>query len=103
MPADCTRLSLSLLNTDFDIVFSGINNGLNVGTDIIYSGTVSAAREAKISGLPAVAISTDFDAFSIVDQELDALLEYIFSNQLYSKDYILNVNFPTKEFTSSKG
>ncbi len=103
MPADCTRLSLSLLNTDFDIVFSGINNGLNVGTDIIYSDTVSAAREAKISGLPAVAISTDFDAFSIVDQELDALLEYIFSNQLYSKDYILNVNFPTKEFTSSKG
>lgn len=103
MPADCTRLALSLLETNFDVVFSGINNGLNIGTDILYSGTVSAAREAMISGLPAVAISTDFDAFSIVDEELDSLLEYIFSKQLFSKNYVLNVNFPTKEFPYSKG
>jgi 5''/3''-nucleotidase SurE len=103
MPADCTRLSLDLLETKFDIVFSGVNNGLNLGTDIIYSGTVSAVREAHIEGLPAVAISTDFDCFGIVEKELDSLLAYILNEKLYSKEYVLNINFPTNQFQISKG
>ncbi|HRF70596.1 MAG TPA: 5'/3'-nucleotidase SurE [Candidatus Pelethenecus sp.] len=103
MPADCTRLCLGLLDTDFDIVLSGVNNGLNLGTDIIYSGTVSAAREAHIEGVPAIAISTDFDCFEIVEKELDSLLAYIFNEKLYSKEYVLNINFPTNQFQISKG
>ena len=102
-PADCVRLSMDLLDTSFDIVFSGVNDGLNLGTDIIYSGTVAAAREAQIEGVPAVAVSTDFKAFSIVDQELDHVLEYIFKNKLYSSEYVLNVNFPVGDYSQSKG
>ncbi|MDE7263907.1 MAG: 5'/3'-nucleotidase SurE [Anaeroplasmataceae bacterium] len=103
MPADCVRLSVDLLPITFDLVFSGINNGLNLGTDIIYSGTVSAAREANIEGIPAVAISTDFDSFEIVDAELEGLLQYIIEQELYSTSYVLNVNFPTSKFASSVG
>ena len=101
-PADCVRVSV-LLNKKFDIVFSGINDGLNLGTDIIYSGTVSAAREAVISGIPGVAISTDFNSFEIADKELDHVLDLVFENKMYSKNYVLNINFPTRDFTESKG
>ncbi len=103
MPADCVRLPMYLVAKKFDIVFSGINNGLNIGTDIIYSGTVSAAREAHIEGLPAVAVSTDFDSFEIVEKEIEKLLDYIFKENLYSKDYVLNVNFPEGKYHTSKG
>lgn len=103
MPADCVRLCFNLLEEDFDIVFSGVNNGLNIGTDIIYSGTVAAAREAMIEFVASVAISTDFDSFDIVEKELDNVLKYIFDNKLYSKEYVLNVNFPTMEFKESNG
>lgn len=103
MPADCVRLPFDLLDIEFDIVFSGVNDGLNLGTDVIYSGTVSAAREANIEGVAAVAISTDYGAFSIVDKELDSVLEFIFQKALYSKEYVLNVNFPIGEFEDSLG
>lgn len=102
-PADCVRLAVGLIDKEFDLVFSGVNNGLNLGTDIIYSGTVAAAREAQIEFLPAVAVSTDFDSFDIVDKELDMVLEKVFSEKLYSKDYVLNINFPTCDFKESKG
>lgn len=102
-PADCVRLSIDLIDKEFDIVFSGVNNGLNLGTDIIYSGTVAAAREAQIEFLPAVAISTDFDSFDIVYKELDMVLTKIFEEKLYSKDYVLNINFPTSDYKQSKG
>lgn len=103
MPADCVRMSFNLLEDDFDIVFSGVNNGLNIGTDIIYSGTVAAAREAMIEFVPSVAVSTDFDSFEIVQNELEDVLEYIFKNKLYSKEYVLNVNFPTMKYNKSLG
>lgn len=102
-PVDCVRIGNALLNIDFDIVFSGINNGLNVGTDILCSGTVGAAREAVVEGIPGVAISTDFDSFDIVKTQLDALIKTIIYEKLYSKNYVLNVNFPTKEHKNIKG
>lgn len=103
MPADCVRLALDLIPVKFDLVFSGINNGLNVGTDIVYSGTVSAAREAMLEGCSAIAISTDFDSFLIVEEEIDSLLKFIFEKKFYSKHYVLNVNFPTHSYLKSKG
>ena len=102
-PADCSRLAIGLIDKEFDIVFSGVNNGLNLGTDIIYSGTVAAAREAHIEFIPAVAISTDFDSFDIVYKELDMVLQKVFEEKLYSKNYVLNINFPTSDYKESLG
>ena len=56
-PADCARVGLSQLGQDFDWVFSGINNGGNLGVDFFVSGTVAAAREATFFGARAIAIS----------------------------------------------
>ncbi len=56
-PADCARVGLSQLGQEFDWVFSGINNGGNLGVDFFVSGTVAAAREATFFGARAVAIS----------------------------------------------
>ncbi len=59
-PADCVRLAAGeLMNPPPDIVISGINLGANVGINILYSGTVSAATEAAIMGLPSMAVSLD--------------------------------------------
>ncbi|WP_017165531.1 5'/3'-nucleotidase SurE [Xanthomonas phaseoli] len=57
-PTDCVHLALTgMLDYDPDIVVSGINNSANLGDDVIYSGTVSAAMEGRFLGLPAVAVS----------------------------------------------
>ncbi|MDR0886325.1 MAG: 5'/3'-nucleotidase SurE [Clostridiales Family XIII bacterium] len=59
-PADCVKIGLSIYETrgiKCDIVVSGINHGGNIGTDTLYSGTVSAAVEGALCGLPAVAVS----------------------------------------------
>lgn len=61
-PADCVKLGLKMLKQrglEMDMVFSGINHGGNLGTDTLYSGTVSAAIEGCICGLPAVAVSVN--------------------------------------------
>ncbi len=59
-PADCARLGiLEILRGQVDLVVSGINRGYNLGEDIVYSGTVAAAREATLLDLPAVAFSQD--------------------------------------------
>ncbi len=61
-PSDCVALALlGMLPESPDLVVSGINQGANLGHDVTYSGTVAAAMEAVISGLPAVAISLDSD------------------------------------------
>ncbi|MFC1809096.1 5'/3'-nucleotidase SurE [Candidatus Omnitrophota bacterium] len=58
MPADCVKLALSeLFERKPDLIISGINNGANVGISIYYSGTVSAAREGAILGIPSLALS----------------------------------------------
>ncbi|MDJ0509227.1 MAG: 5'/3'-nucleotidase SurE [Crocosphaera sp.] len=57
-PSDCVKLALStLIDTRPDFIVSGINHGSNLGTDVLYSGTVSAAMEGIIEGIPSVAMS----------------------------------------------
>jgi 5'-nucleotidase len=56
-PADCSRLALTCLAPDADWVISGINQGGNLGADTYVSGTVAAAREAALLGVPSIAIS----------------------------------------------
>ena len=59
-PADCVKIGIgAIFERDVDLVVSGINLGSNTATNIIYSGTVSAATEARILGVPSLAISLD--------------------------------------------
>ena len=65
-PADCVYVALNagtrVLPRTPDLVVSGMNHGLNLGTDVFYSGTVAAAREGALRGVPAMAVSADPDA-----------------------------------------
>lgn len=102
-PADATRAGLNLFNVNFDLVVSGINNGPNIAKDILYSGTVGAAKEAKIYGVHAIAISADgLDLPYIYDEAIKTLGEII-ENKMYEIDGILNVNFPKFTFEKTKG
>ena len=70
-PSDCVALALlGLLEREPDLVVSGINAGANVGSDITYSGTVAAAMEAVVAGIPAIAVSVD--GFEIADPAVAA-------------------------------
>ena len=67
LPVDCVCLGTSgdLFDFKFDLVISGINKGANMGTDIIYSGTCGAARQAVLDGVPAIALSVDPEEWTI--------------------------------------
>lgn len=91
-PADCVRYAYYGLGLDFDIVFSGINNGFNLGDDIAYSGTVSAAIEARMMNKKAIAFSCPFYSFDGISY-FEKTLDYIFEN-LIDIAPLLNVNFP---------
>lgn len=93
-PADCVRVALTAMNESFDIVFSGINCGYNLGREIIYSGTVGAALEAGMQQTKGVAFSTGFDTFEGAQKHLDTAWNYIMQNNLLSKSDVWNVNIP---------
>ena len=82
------------LKLDFDLVFSGVNRGLNIGTDTLYSGTVSAASEAVLLGMKAVALSTNPANYDKATEELDRVWAYFQENKLLEKNSIYNVNIP---------
>lgn len=102
-PADCVIYALKYLKLDIDLVVSGINDGPNLGTDTIYSGTLAGATEALVKNIPAVAFSADFDNFEFVKKDIAKVMKVIFDKELYSTDYVLNVNFPTKAYDEIKG
>jgi len=104
-PADCSFIGVKsdLVGTKIDVVISGINAGANMGTDIIYSGTCGAARQAVLDGVPAIAVSADPINWSKVKSEgikYDALADFIAKNlekliSLSSTEYprvFVNVN-----------
>ena len=93
-PADCVRIALVAMQENFDIVFSGINCGYNLGREIIYSGTVGAALEAGMQQTKGVAFSTGFDTFAGAQKHLDTAWNYIIQNDLLSKSDVWNVNIP---------
>ena len=93
-PADCVRLMVLGKGEKFDLVLSGINRGLNVGSDIMYSGTVAAVFEAAALGLPAIAVSTEPKAISEAWQELDRIWDYFREHRLLEVHSLYNVNIP---------
>ena len=92
-PADCVSFALSSLDTDFDLVVSGINHGNNVSYDTMYSGTIGACLEALIFKKPTFAISTE-DNFALVEQHFSLVWDFITNRNLLSGEYLLNINFP---------
>ncbi len=105
-PADCVKLALwSLLNEKPDFVFSGINQGANLGTDVLYSGTVSAAMEGIIEGIPSLALSlTSFSAkdFQPAANYAQNLLQHLIENPL-EELFLLNINVPPVSEAEIKG
>ncbi len=106
-PADCVKLAINeLLNKKPDLCVSGINHGSNSSINVVYSGTMSAAIEAGIEGVPAI-------GFSLLDFKWNAdfkpLKKYIKKISLEAlekgipKDVVLNVNFPLLQNTKIKG
>ncbi|SMB94634.1 5'-nucleotidase /3'-nucleotidase /exopolyphosphatase [Desulfonispora thiosulfatigenes DSM 11270] len=105
-PADCVKLGLnSLLRTPPDLVVSGINKGANLGTDVLYSGTVSAAIESVIHDIPALAFSLDTyvgNDFMLAQDVVKYLCKEMLTKRL-AHDTLLNINIPYIEKSQLKG
>ncbi len=96
-PADCVRFAVLGLHKEYDIVFSGINKGYNLGDDISYSGTVGAICEASRLNMKGIAFSTDFTTFEFALREIDSAYNFIVENRMLDNTDLLNVNFPICE------
>lgn len=97
-PVDCVKLAISaLLPEPPDLVVSGINHGPNLGTDVLYSGTVSAALEGVIMGVPSIAVSLNSfkpdDDYSFAARFTRAVCRQVIRDGV-EKDIILNINVP---------
>ncbi|HJR12667.1 MAG TPA: 5'/3'-nucleotidase SurE [Rhodanobacteraceae bacterium] len=111
-PTDCVHLALSgLLDDEPDIVVSGINNSANLGDDVIYSGTVSAAMEGRFLGLPAIAVSLAGPGehhdgsghhFDSAARAVSLLMRRLLVDPLPA-DTILNVNVPDRVWNEIEG
>lgn len=105
-PTDCVHLAVTgMLDHLPDMVVSGINHGANMGDDTIYSGTVAAATEGFLLGVPSIAISlvskssVDFKAAARVARDL--VLR--FQREPFRQPVLLNVNVPEGDFEDIKG
>ena len=93
-PADCVRFAVLGLEQEFDLVISGVNRGLNIGTDMMYSGTVGAACEAVNLGLKAIALSTPPSYYDHATDHLDEVFEFVRKHDLLALNDIYNINIP---------
>ena len=100
-PVDCVYLALNgLLEYVPDLVISGINEGENLGDDVIYSGTLAAAREARLAGVSAIAVSLagekNFMTASLV-------VEKLLREKIYLDYNLWNINVPDVEYENIQG
>ncbi len=100
-PADTVILGLDLFeHLPVDFVVSGINRGPNLGFDVFYSGTVAAAMEAAMSGVPSMAVSLVLDSYGNYDVAAKVAVEIwqLFRNVLQrERKMVLNINVPDVE------
>jgi 5'-nucleotidase len=106
-PADCVHIALTgLLGYKPDLVVSGINNGANMGDDTIYSGTVGAAMEGYLFGIPAIAFSQVEKGWAHLDaaaQSARALVQQLVAQQqTQGPAWLLNVNIPNQPLDNIK-
>ncbi|MCI5873602.1 MAG: 5'/3'-nucleotidase SurE [Clostridiales bacterium] len=94
-PADCVKVALMyLLPEKPDVVFSGINFGYNIGFDIAYSGTVGAAMEAIMQGVPAMAFSNESNGnYEVAEAHMLAVTKDLLEREIAANE-IWNINFP---------
>jgi len=107
-PTDCVNLAINgILPVRPRMVVSGINHGANLGDDVTYSGTVSAAMEATLLGVPAIAVSQVFRAgakpdFTFAAKFARALVSSLLEHPLPA-DTLLNVNVPNRPAAEIQG
>lgn len=106
-PADCVRVAVEVFSEEgFDMVVSGVNKGVNLGTDVIYSGTVSAAVEAAVYKIPSIAVSSCIDKdranYELAARTTAEIIRIAEKNKI-SDDLVLNINVPLLEEKDIKG
>ena len=105
-PADCVHVALTgLLGYRPDLVVSGINNGANMGDDTIYSGTVGAAMEGYLFGIPAIAFSQVQKGWGHVDaaaRKARELVQQALDSRFPDSPWLLNVNVPNLPYDELK-
>ncbi len=107
-PVDCVKLAKSVLldGRKPDLCVSGINHGSNAATNILYSGTLSAAMEASLEGIPSIGFSfLDYRAeadFSACDPYVRLLIDYVLTNGM-EEGNLFNVNIPNLEGDEIRG
>lgn len=106
-PTDCVHLAITgLVEAQQDMVVSGINDGANLGDDVIYSGTVAAAMEGRFLGLPAVAVSLLNDGdelhFASAAEAASRVVRKLVDDPLPA-DTILNINVPNLPWAEIRG
>jgi 5'-nucleotidase len=106
-PTDCVLIAVKeLLPWRPDFILSGVNHGPNMGEDVLYSGTVAAAMEGTILGIPAVAISwagEDREAVEEYAELLDRLLRRLIERDEFPPETFFNVNFPARPAAEIRG
>lgn len=106
-PADCVHIALTgLLGYRPDLVVSGINNGANMGDDTIYSGTVGAAMEGYLFGIPAIAFSQIEKGWKHIDaaaRKAREIVQQVAGHQRPdAQPWLLNINVPSLPFDQIK-
>jgi 5'-nucleotidase len=105
-PTDCVHLAVTgMLDHQPDMVVSGINAGANMGDDTIYSGTVAAATEGFLLGIPALAVSLvggELRHYETAARVASDLVQR-FASQLHSHPWLLNVNVPDVPYDQLQG
>jgi 5'-nucleotidase len=107
-PTDCVHLAITgLFDFEHDMVVSGVNDGPNLGDDVLYSGTVAAAVEGRFLGLPTIAVSLCTSGASGGHFETGAEVARVLVERLLQKPLertlILNVNVPDVPFAQLRG
>jgi 5'-nucleotidase len=106
-PTDCVIMAVNeLLGYKPDFCLSGVNHGSNMGEDVLYSGTVAAAMEATVIGIPSVALSYTGDDYETLEgwgPLLQGLLKQILERESFPENTLLSVNLPSLPPEGVKG
>jgi len=98
-PVDCVKLGLKALCPQAEFVVSGVNHGYNAGSDVLYSGTVGAAMEGVLNGLPAMAVSLDYSREDTYDRAAALAVEMFdrLGKHPLAPGTLLNLNYPATD------
>lgn len=105
-PADCVKVAINLIMKELpDLIISGINKGYNLGTDIVYSGTVNSALESAVHNIKAIAVSQEYfiEDFEFSSDFIIKNLSYLYKLLPEDAQTILNINIPSDKKDILKG